>query len=305
MAAPERLILQPSYGRAPGSLHNTMASSLRAPALRRFPGAGRRRPYVLALATPPRKGGPHWSDKIMDESRSGEEQSGAGALAEVPLGGVGGAEAAGLGALSGILRDRDNAVLVGDERLVLPFLAKEMGVPQEEADAACQQLLTLVPPLKGKFRAAKVARLARLCSDLPGVARRMVGLKATVFPMADLGRLISVFPDVLELPVEDLAGRMEWLQGRFPNATGHGGRPTMERMVQAQPLLLDTEFVEVGFEQLGRLLGKDAEGVAEMIMRDPSILLQVEGHGRGSMYSSHKDSLSNEERGHKDNRAQQ
>ena len=87
--------------------------------------------------------------------------------------------------LLSVKRDRDNVVFVDDERLVTPFLADALGVDEHEAARAFRRLCELYPAAKERAAAMGVSKLARLCSDLPGLSRRLMALES-LFPECDV-----------------------------------------------------------------------------------------------------------------------
>lgn len=143
--------------------------------------------------------------------------------------------------LLSVKRDRDNVVFVDDDRLLTPFLADALGVDEREASRVFRRLCEVYPAAKQRAASMGVPALARLCSDLPGLSRRLVKLEA-LFPECDVAKMASQSPWLLELSADEVIGpSLEALQRLFPEA-GEGGKPGVHRMVQAVPQLLDATF---------------------------------------------------------------
>ena len=156
--------------------------------------------------------------------------------------------------LLSVERDRDNVVFVDDERLVTPLLADALGVDEREAARAFRRLCELYPAAKERAAAMGVPALARLCSDLPGLSRRLVALEA-LFPECDCAAMAASSPWLLELSADEvIRPSLEALQSLFPEA-GKRGKPGVHRMVQAVPQLLDASFAARATEALAASLG--------------------------------------------------
>ena len=186
-------------------------------------------------------------------------------------------------AVKSVLRDRDNVVFVGDEALVVPFLAKEMQCEEAEAAQHLQRLVAVLPGLleeKGRLARVGVSRLAVLCNDLGGLVSRLLELK-DIFADCDLSAMVCTNPFMLTEDMADIRDSMEVLQEIFHFA-GQNGTPGVDRMVQAAPQLLDSSFTKAALAELQRLYGDSA---AELVHRNPKLILQVESSSLRSKYS--------------------
>eukprot|EP00242_Pyramimonas_sp_CCMP2087_P016675 CAMPEP_0198206332 /NCGR_PEP_ID=MMETSP1445-20131203/9860_1 /TAXON_ID=36898 /ORGANISM="Pyramimonas sp., Strain CCMP2087" /LENGTH=299 /DNA_ID=CAMNT_0043878987 /DNA_START=73 /DNA_END=969 /DNA_ORIENTATION=+ len=178
--------------------------------------------------------------------------------------------------IQSVVRDRDNVTFVGNESLIGLFLADELGAVKEEAAAQLQQLYKVLPALAGSekgetLRKVGVPRLASFCADLPGLGNRIVQLKR-IFPSCDVDTMVCDNPFLLTDSVADLRNGLDALRVLFPFA-GENGTPTVDRMAQAVPQLLDPEFSKAALVKLGDVFG---EGAADMVHRNPFLVLRVE-----------------------------
>lgn len=185
--------------------------------------------------------------------------------------------------LLSVKRDRDNVVFVDDERLVTPFLADALGVDEREAARAFRRLCELYPAARERAAAMGVSKLARLCSDLPGLSRRLMALES-LFPECDVATMAAASPWLLELSAEDVKQSLEALQSLFPEA-GKRGKPGVHRMVQAVPQLLDASFAARAAAALAASLGVSRADAATRIHRNPRLALEVESASVRSRYS--------------------
>ena len=187
--------------------------------------------------------------------------------------------------LLSVERDRDNVVFVDDERLVTPFLADALGVDEREAARAFRRLCELYPAAKERAAAMGVISLAlaRLCSDLPGLSRRLVALEA-LFPECDCAAMAASSPWLLELSADEvIRPSLEALQSLFPEA-GKRGKPGVHRMVQAVPQLLDASFAARATAALAASLGVSRDA-RDAHPRNPRLALEVESASVRSRYS--------------------
>ena len=104
-----------------------------------------------------------------------------------------------------VRRDRDNVILVADDRLVLPFLAEALKCDHDAAVALIDDLCSILPPMRKRLGAVGIPTLASMCSDLPGLSRRLLSLKA-LFPNCDIFSMVCVSPHLLSDDLdEDIA----------------------------------------------------------------------------------------------------
>ena len=219
----------------------------------------------------------HWSSKIKGEDAKDElRYMDAGALREMQSTDL-------PWDIQSVLRDRDNVTFVGDEALVATFLAKETGWSAEETEEKLTKLVRVLPALmeeKGRLAKVGVARLSELCDDVPGIVDRLLRLKG-MFPACDVGTMVSKHPFMLTEDLDVLEGGLSALRELFPFA-GDNGTPGVDRMAQAVPQLLDGDFSREALEELRRLYGPAA---AEMVHRNPMLILQVESAALRSRFS--------------------
>lgn len=186
--------------------------------------------------------------------------------------------------LLSVKRDRDNVVFVDDDRLLTPFLADALGVDEREASRVFRRLCEVYPAAKARAASMGVPALARLCSDLPGLSRRLVRLEA-LFPECDVAKMCATSPWLLELSADEvIRPSLEALQRLFPEA-GEGNKPGVHRMVQAVPQLLDATFAERAVMALAASLGVSRQDAATRVHKNPRLALEVESASVRSKYS--------------------
>jgi hypothetical protein len=183
-----------------------------------------------------------------------------------------------------VKRDRDNVTLVGDERLVLPFLADALGRSEEDARAAVEQLCALLPPMRARIGVVGVPALASMCADLPGLSRRLLRLR-DLFPSCDVGAMACASPHLLTGDLDGFAANLTRLRDIFPEA-GMDGKPDVDRMVQAVPQLLDADFAAAAVAAVATSTGTSRERAATAVHRDPRLALAVESAAVRSAYSA-------------------
>ena len=183
-----------------------------------------------------------------------------------------------------VQRDRDNITLVGDERLVLPFLADALGRSEEDARGAIEQLCALLPPMRARIGVVGVSALASMCADLPGLSRRLLRLRE-LFPSCDVGAMACASPHLLTGHLDEFAANLARLREIFPEA-GMDGKPGVDRMVQAVPQLLDAKFADAAVAAVAASTGMSREKAATAVHRDPRLALAVESAAVRSAYSA-------------------
>ena len=220
--------------------------------------------------------------------------------------------------LVGVVRDRDNCVLVRDLQMAVPFVAQAKGVSEDEAVALLSRLQTVVPQIENaRAGMLPVPLVLRFVDELPTkLAQRVIALRTALPSDVNVALLLEADPQVLHEDPDDVASAIQRLKALFPTATGRDGVPGVDRMVRRTPQLLDADFAEAAVEKLQSAYGGDAERAAEAVHIDPTVALQVESaalrsnFGFGSwlrrhkgadndpMYSSHKDRPATSLRGH-------
>jgi hypothetical protein len=187
--------------------------------------------------------------------------------------------------LLSVKRDRDNVVLVGDERLVVPFLADALGVDDNEAASALHRLCDVLPAATKRLGLIGVPALARLCADLPGLSRRLIELESS-FPNCDVASMCVQSPWLLEESCDAvIRPSLEELREIFPEA-GSDGKPDVDRMVRAVPQLLDASFAAAAVAALAASLGISKNQAATKIHANPRLALEVESAKIRSRYST-------------------
>jgi hypothetical protein len=101
--------------------------------------------------------------------------------------------------------------------------------------------------------------------------------------------MLCANPFLLNVNLDDLRAGLSALRELFPFA-GEKGTPGVDRMAQAVPQLLDPAFSTRALEQLRRVYGIAA---ADMVHRNPLLVLQVESKTLRSRYSNAYDQINN------------
>ena len=188
-----------------------------------------------------------------------------------------------------MLRDGDNATLVSDFNLVATFVARELGLRDDEtrlAKSLMRRACVLLPPLRSRLKTAGAPLVAAFCRDVEGLAQRLRDLRR-VFPTCDVATMVCATPRLaLSDDVDELAKSLDELRKLFPKA-GKDGLPDVDRMCQAVPKLLDYEFTSKAIDALAASgLGYETrEAAADAIHRAPILALRVESAHLRSSYS--------------------
>lgn len=162
--------------------------------------------------------------------------------------------------------------------------AYELDITEEQADQRVQSLLTLVPQLEPRLSTLPPRLLAQMLycgSDV--LAQRLLALLG-VFTVADVGALVAQRPQLLLQEPDAVAADVQRLQELL-------GVHQVDRLVEQQPLFLDTERVSEVLVEMKRLLG--GSDARQLLLSDPGWLTRVE---RGQKrLGQHPDSDLNEQ----------
>ena len=192
-------------------------------------------------------------------------------------------------------RDRDTSILVTDAQLEREFRDENDG-PMTE------RLLVLLPSLRSSANSS--ANNEGLVEDLlfrvglERVSSRLLTMRK-LFPTCDVAEMATKNPKVYlkfsgdgETNGDDEKDEREWqleiekLERMFPFA-GQNGLPNVQRMVQAVPQILDSEFVERSVDSLiFSGLAKDAADAKTKLHQNPRLILHVESAHNRSRFES-------------------
>ena len=191
-------------------------------------------------------------------------------------------------------RDRDTSILVTDAQLEREF-RDENGGPMTE------RLLVLLPSLRSANSSANNEGLVEdllFRVGLERVSSRLLTMRK-LFPTCDVAEMATKNPKVYlkfsgdgETNGDDEKDEREWqleiekLERMFPFA-GQNGLPNVQRMVQAVPQILDSEFVERSVDSLiFSGLAKDAADAKTKLHQNPRLILHVESAHNRSRFES-------------------
>ena len=209
-------------------------------------------------------------------------------------------------------RDRDTSILVTDAQLEREFMSDEVkkkkkennSTEEENGGPMTERLLLLLPSLRS---ANKKANTERLVEDLlfrvglERVSSRLLTMRK-LFPTCDVAEMATKNPKVYlkfsntngdtKNGYDDEKDEREWqleiekLERMFPFA-GQNGLPNVQRMVQAVPQILDSEFVERSVDALiFSGLAKDAADAKTKLHQNPWVILRVESAHNRSRFES-------------------
>ena len=191
-------------------------------------------------------------------------------------------------------RDRDTSILVTDAQLEREFRDENDG-PMTE------RLLVLLPSLRSANSSANNEGLVEdllFRVGLERVSSRLLTMRK-LFPTCDVAEMATKNPKVYlkfsgdgETNGDDEKDEREWqleiekLERMFPFA-GQNGLPNVQRMVQAVPQILDSEFVERSVDSLiFSGLAKDAADAKTKLHQNPRLILHVESAHNRSRFES-------------------
>jgi len=191
-------------------------------------------------------------------------------------------------------RDRDTSILVTDAQLEREFRDENDG-PMTE------RLLVLLPSLRSANSSANNEGLVEdllFRVGLERVSSRLLTMRK-LFPTCDVAEMATKNPKVYlkfsgngDTNGDDEKDEREWqleiekLERMFPFA-GQNGLPNVQRMVQAVPQILDSEFVERSVDSLiFSGLAKDAADARTKLHQNPRLILHVESAHNRSRFES-------------------
>ena len=196
-------------------------------------------------------------------------------------------------------RDRDTSILVTDAQLEREFIKDEA----KKSGPMTERLLVLLPSLRSANSSAN--NNEGLVEDLlfrvglERVSSRLLTMRK-LFPTCDVAEMATKNPKVYlkfsggdgETNGDDEKDEREWqleiekLERMFPFA-GQNGLPNVQRMVQAVPQILDSEFVERSVDSLiFSGLAKDAADAKTKLHQNPRLILHVESAHNRSRFES-------------------
>ena len=262
----------------------------------------------------------HWSEKLKrgrestaeDEEKNNRRSSTRDELRMMPKDYFGGVDFASAKSnalnMQEVHRDRDTSILVTDAQLEREFMSDEVkkkkkennSTEEENGGPMTERLLLLLPSL----RSANSANNERLVEDLLSrvglerVSSRLLTMRK-LFPTCDVAEMATKNPKVYlkfssdgDTNGDDEKDEREWqleiekLERMFPFA-GQNGLPNVQRMVQAVPQILDSEFVERSVDALiFSGLAKDAADAKTKLHQNPRVILRVESAHNRSRFES-------------------
>eukprot|EP00959_Pyramimonas_sp_CCMP1952_P382616 8017266-Pyramimonas_sp.AAC.1 len=181
-------------------------------------------------------------------------------------------------------KQRDTTIII--------LLADRLGCSEHRAAERLQQLLKVLPALDSRdefLGNIGVEGLAKYCDDIPGLVRRLVHLK-NLFPTCDVDILACGNPFLLTDDLSNVSSGLDTLNKELFPFAGEKGTPGVDRMAQAVPQLLDPSFAKAALTRLECTFGSEA---ADMVHRNPLLVLQVESRTLRSRYSKAFDQINN------------
>ncbi|KAK9837304.1 hypothetical protein WJX81_005157 [Elliptochloris bilobata] len=145
---------------------------------------------------------------------------------------------------------------------------QELGIDLETLQQRLEQLITLLPPLRGKVANMRPALCAALLRDPQQLAQRLVQCR-TALPHVDAANLFGQQPDLLLKGTADLVASVEAV-ARLLGTDG----ATMQALASKHPRLLDGTAVEEVLTEMRRYVpSKDPR---QALLDDPTWLLRLE-----------------------------
>jgi hypothetical protein len=205
-------------------------------------------------------------------------------------------------------RDRDTSIMVTDEQLQREFREElgEKNLEDSTTRSMRERLFLLLPSLRENS-----ANNKRLVEDLlvrvglERVSSRLLYMRK-IFPACDVAEMASKNPKVYlsfsssgnsnsntsNNDDDDDAAEKEWqteiekLKDMFPFA-GQNGLPSVDRMVQAVPQFLDSQFVQRSIQALiFSGIAKDEFDAKTKLHQNPRLVLNVESASNRSRFES-------------------
>ena len=202
-------------------------------------------------------------------------------------------------------RDRDTSIVVTDEQLQREFREElgEKNLEDSTTRSMRERLFLLLPSLRENS-----ANNERLVEDLlvrvglERVSSRLLSMRK-IFPACDVAEMASKNPKVYlsfsssgnsnsNTSNDDEDAENEWqteiekLKDMFPFA-GQNGLPGVDRMVQAVPQFLDSQFVQRSIQALiFSGVAKDEFDAKTKLHQNPRLILNVESASNRSRFES-------------------
>jgi len=205
-------------------------------------------------------------------------------------------------------RDRDTSIVVTDEQLQREFREElgEKNLEDSTTRSMRERLFLLLPSLRENS-----ANNKRLVEDLlvrvglERVSSRLLSMRK-IFPACDVAEMASKNPKVYlsfsssgnsvsntsNNDADDADAEKEWqteiekLKDMFPFA-GQNGLPSVDRMVQAVPQFLDSQFVQRSIQALiFSGIAKDEFDAKTKLHQNPRLVLNVESASNRSRFES-------------------
>jgi len=205
-------------------------------------------------------------------------------------------------------RDRDTSIVVTDEQLQREFREElgEKNLEDSTTRSMRERLFLLLPSLRENS-----ANNKRLVEDLlvrvglERVSSRLLSMRK-IFPACDVAEMASKNPKVYlsfsssgnsvsntsNNDADDADAEKEWqteiekLKDMFPFA-GQNGLPSVDRMVQAVPQFLDSQFVQRSIQALiFSGIAKDELDAKTKLHQNPRLVLNVESASNRSRFES-------------------
>ena len=201
-------------------------------------------------------------------------------------------------------RDRDTSIMVTDEQLQREFREElgEKNLEDSTTRSMRERLFLLLPSLRENS-----ANNERLVEDLlvrvglERVSSRLLSMRK-IFPACDVAEMASKNPKVYlsfsssgnsdSNTSGDDDDEKEWhteiekLKDMFPFA-GQNGLPSVDRMVQAVPQFLDSQFVQRSIQALVFSgVAKDEFDAKTKLHQNPRLVLNVESASNRSRFES-------------------
>jgi hypothetical protein len=203
-------------------------------------------------------------------------------------------------------RDRDTSIMVTDEQLQREFREElgEKNLEDSTTRSMRERLFLLLPSLRENS-----ANNERLVEDLlvrvglERVSSRLLSMRK-IFPACDVAEMASKNPKVYlsfsssgnsnsntsgeddEVAEKEWQTEIEKLKDMFPFA-GQNGLPSVDRMVQAVPQFLDSQFVQRSIQALiFSGVAKDEFDAKTKLHQNPRLVLNVESASNRSRFES-------------------
>jgi hypothetical protein len=145
-------------------------------------------------------------------------------------------------------------------------VARDLGVDASVVNARLDSLRILIPDLAARMSTMRAGDLARLAASVSDVAAAMVRLRS-VFPTANVSKMVAKRPELLAMPVEEVAARATGLRALLAGVDA-------DAAAAEQPRLLDVDDTRAALEELRRLMpGMD---VVSMLAADTDLLTSVQ-----------------------------